>query len=166
MILKNLGKYHLWAGHKIRTLLEDLNEEEFTRDLGDPVRNVRNICEHIVLALEVCFVVICGDINLLKEKVLYIQNLTTQGLLQRWQVLDNDLASALQSKPRGTVTVGHFPTPFTMNLVDFYFQYVNHTTYHRGQLIIALRMLEKPTVGTDYLMYFDELNKRVSGVSV
>ena len=33
---------------------------------------------------------------------------------------------------------------------------VNHSTYHRGQVTLLLRMLGKRPVSTDYLLYFDE----------
>lgn len=33
---------------------------------------------------------------------------------------------------------------------------VNHSTYHRGQVTLLLRMLGKQPVSTDYLLYFDE----------
>jgi uncharacterized damage-inducible protein DinB len=37
---------------------------------------------------------------------------------------------------------------------------VNHSTYHRGQVSLQLRSLQKEPLATDYLMYLDECNER------
>ncbi len=162
MILENLGKYHVWAGQRMREILNELTDDEFARDLGEPFGTVRAMTEHIVLALEICFAIVNDELNTFEERASYILRLTNQNLLKRWEERDQDLAKGFASHPTGSVEVGHFPTPFSLNLADFYFQYVNHTTYHRAQLIFALKMLNKPTVGTDYLFYFDELNQQAS----
>jgi len=37
---------------------------------------------------------------------------------------------------------------------------VNHSTYHRGQVITLLRQLGNPVASTDFLLFFDEGNER------
>lgn len=41
-------------------------------------------------------------------------------------------------------------------LIDQMKHLVNHSTYHRGQVAQQLRLMGKPAVSTDYLLYFDE----------
>jgi hypothetical protein len=41
-------------------------------------------------------------------------------------------------------------------LVDQMKHLVNHSTHHRGQITLQLRLLGKQPVSTDYLLYFDE----------
>ena len=41
-------------------------------------------------------------------------------------------------------------------LVDQMRHLVNHSTYHRGQVTLLLRLLGKKPFSTDYLLYFDE----------
>jgi uncharacterized damage-inducible protein DinB len=37
---------------------------------------------------------------------------------------------------------------------------VNHSSYHRGQVTTMLRQLGEPPVGTDFLVFHDELSGR------
>ncbi|MFX0091567.1 MAG: DinB family protein [Candidatus Hodarchaeota archaeon] len=159
MGLSNLGKYNLWAGEKTRNILKNLTEEEFTQDLGIPFGSIRDKCLHILLALETCFATLEAKLDELIAQAPQIEKMSNQELLNKWAERDQQLAEALQGNTSGTVKVLHLGEPFTMNQGDFYLQYVNHTTYHRGQLVLALKKLGKEAVGTDYIMYFDELRQ-------
>jgi uncharacterized damage-inducible protein DinB len=45
---------------------------------------------------------------------------------------------------------------FSYALVDQMRHLVNHSTYHRGQVALQLRLLNKEPLATDYLLYLDE----------
>lgn len=45
-----------------------------------------------------------------------------------------------------------------MTKEDFYFQYLSHTIYHRGQLMTTLKKLDKEGTTTDYLLYLFDLD--------
>jgi uncharacterized damage-inducible protein DinB len=46
--------------------------------------------------------------------------------------------------------------PMSYPLGDMVHHMVNHSTYHRGQVVFLLRMLGKKPTSTDFLLYFDE----------
>jgi uncharacterized damage-inducible protein DinB len=46
---------------------------------------------------------------------------------------------------------------FKVSKLDFLLQYVTHSTYHRGQITIALKKLGNEVVGTDYLFFLNEI---------
>ncbi len=48
---------------------------------------------------------------------------------------------------------------FSYPLVDQMRHLLNHSTYHRGQVTLQLRLLGKEPLATDYLLYFDERNE-------
>jgi uncharacterized damage-inducible protein DinB len=48
---------------------------------------------------------------------------------------------------------------FSYPLVDQMRHLVNHSTYHRGQVTLRLRLLGKEPLSTDYLLYLDERNE-------
>lgn len=155
-MLGNLGDYHVWTGTQIRKPLEQLTDEEFSRDLGS--HSAKSITQHIVLALETCFLIATKS----SDESVFTKALkaTKNQLLFRWKELDRQLAQTLRQNPKGQITVPHIAAePFDVNAVDFYLQYIFHTTHHRGQLAIVLRKLGKDVPGTDYLMYLAQNGK-------
>ena len=157
MTFKNLGNYHIWTGDRMRIAIEKLEEKEFTQEIAG--KTVKGICEHIVAALETCFFI--ADQATDKSVFNRIESLSKHELLTRWEVLDQRLGRIIQEIPQGDIEVSHVSEePITINLFDFYLQYLLHTTHHRGQLAILLKTLGEEVPGTDYLMYFADKASR------
>lgn len=153
MVFKNLADYHLWAGWKIREILNDFDSDLFTQDVNG--RSVRSIVQHIVLSLETCFYFLEDE----KDKSVFerAKRLPRQELLKRWEVLDTRLSSAIEEIPQDRFTVTHIQDEsFEVDVVDFFLQYLLHTAHHRGQLAAVLSDLGIDVPGTDYLMFFGE----------
>ncbi|MFW9833647.1 MAG: DinB family protein [Candidatus Thorarchaeota archaeon] len=153
MVFKHLADYHLWAGWKMRELLSTLEAEEFSEDVMG--KSPRELVQHIVLALETCFFFIEGE----KDESVFdrVKRFPRQELLKRWEVLDTRLSQAIEEIPQDKIMVKHIKEePFEIDVIDFFLQYLIHTTHHRGQLamILSRKGLEIP--GTDYLMFFGE----------
>ncbi len=153
MVFKNIADYHLWAGWKMRELLSDVDAETFQKEVGG--RSPKDLVQHIVLALETCFFYIDnGKDDAVFERA---KRLPRQELLQRWEVLDTRLSQAIEEIPQGKIAVTHITdAPFEVDLVDFFLQYLIHTTHHRGQLAMVLSSLGYDVPGTDYLMFLGE----------
>ncbi|MBU7046508.1 MAG: hypothetical protein HXS54_08730 [Theionarchaea archaeon] len=90
--LAKLCDYQIWADNLIRDMLHNLTEKEFTQEIGPPFGSVKNLCVHIVLALEY-------NIESFIEKVpvngeeLYeaLGNLSKDELLTTWEDMDKKL---------------------------------------------------------------------------
>ena len=153
MVFKNLADYHLWAGWKMRELLQDIDADTFTKQIGG--RSPKDLVQHIVLALETCFFFAekSNDESVFER----VKRLPKQELLKRWEVLDTRLSTAIEEIPQGTIPVMHInEDPFEIDVVDFFLQYLIHTTHHRGQLALVLSNLGYNIPGTDYLMFLGE----------
>ncbi|MFQ5833171.1 MAG: DinB family protein [Candidatus Thorarchaeota archaeon] len=152
MTFKDLGEYHGWAGNEMRLVVEELQDKEFTKKvMGES--SVKSICEHIVLALTTCFLL--ADNSDDKGAYEWVRKASKMELINRWKHLDNRLSSVVREIPQGTIEVPHISeTPYEIQVLDFYLQYLLHTTHHRGQLAVALRLVGKDVPCTDYLMYF------------
>ena len=153
VVFKHLADYHLWAGWKMRELLSTLEAEEFSEEVMG--KSPRELVQHIVLALETCFFFIEGE----KDESVFdrVKRFPRQELLKRWEVLDTRLSHAIEEIPQDKIMVKHInEEPFEIDVIDFFLQYLIHTTHHRGQLamILSWKGLEVP--GTDYLMFFGE----------
>ncbi|MHA2253547.1 MAG: DinB family protein [Candidatus Kariarchaeaceae archaeon] len=161
MDLENFANYHVWGSSKLRELVNKLSDEEFSRDLGKPFGNVREICEHIIGALKFCFFLSNGD---KKPEEFYsefdlMNKMTKVELIEMWTDLDLQLKSVIIEDQEGDVRVPHVSdNPFLINKTDFYLQYLTHSIYHRGQVIWALKKLGKKTLTTDYLFYHAEMD--------
>ena len=157
MVFKNLADYHLWAGRKIRSMLDTLSDEQFTQDVGG--KSARNLCEHIVAALETCFYLAGKDSD--KSVFDRIETYSKNDLMDRWNQLDKRLSQDIRTIPQDKISVPHISEePFEMDVMDFYLQYLLHTTHHRGQLVTILRKLGVEVTDTDYLNFFAEMSLR------
>jgi len=154
LVFKNVAGYQLWAGKKMRSILAELTEEEYERKVIHNT-SVKDICTHILMALETCCLIAENSED--KSRFERVENATREELLKIWHERDTELATIIREIPQGRITVPHITeTPFEIDLIDFYFQYMIHTTHHRGQLAMALRSLGKDVPGTDYIMFFAE----------
>ena len=163
MDLLKLAEYQIWANDRVRDLMLNLSEEEFSRDLIPPQGCIRNLCLHSILAVEYNLKrrIQEQDIDPYKlHESLF--NMPIPEMMEHWRKIDfefKDLASThldLEAEfpnflGEGTMTVNHD---------DYYIQYLVHTAYHRSQIMTALRILEKEATGTDYLFYLSHLQNQ------
>ena len=137
----------------MRELLEDIDADTFVKQIGG--RSPKDLVQHIVLALETCFFFAEQS----KDESVFerVKRLPKQELLKRWEVLDTRLSTTIEEIPQGTIPVTHIKEdPFEIDVVDFFLQYLLHTTHHRGQLVLVLSNLGYDIPGSDYLMFFGE----------
>ncbi|HUT80724.1 MAG TPA: DinB family protein [Candidatus Bathyarchaeia archaeon] len=162
MDLSNYANYHIWAGDKIRAILQTVTEEEFLKELGEffSYPTLRKHIEHILVAEEYCISFMDKtEKDTFNSEVEKIFQMTNEKLIQKWAQTDIKYAEMLREKN----IVGECILPnflgheFTVSNMDFLLQYITHTTFHRGQVIIALKKLGKKVCGTDFLHYLHEI---------
>jgi len=153
LVFKNLADYHIWAGWKMRELLQNVDADTFVKPIAG--RSPKELVQHIVLALETCFFFAEES----KDESIFerVKRFPKQELLKRWEVLDTRLSTAIEEIPQGKISVVHITEqPFDVDVMDFFMQYLIHTTHHRGQLARALSELGFDVPGTDYIMFLGE----------
>ncbi|MCK5185315.1 MAG: hypothetical protein KAQ95_13475 [Candidatus Heimdallarchaeota archaeon] len=162
--ITNYANYHLWAGDKIRVMIEKISKEEFTKELGDYFshKTIRDLCLHSMGACEFCLALVDDvDPEIFNARYKELQQLPQQEILEAWKQTDQKYSQLLQSNVSGEVMVPPFlGKSFKISKFDFLLQYITHSTYHRGQIIIALKKLDKEVVGTDYLFYMNEITSK------
>ncbi len=161
MDLVKLGAYHVWANDRARKLLEGLTEEEFSRELLPPYNSIRNLCLHIVLAIDYNIQTrVEGKDTDPYQLGDWLHGLPKDELLEHWRSTDLRLMALADSNldldavfpnflGEGEMKVGH---------TDFYLQYLVPAVHHRAQIMSALRLMGKEPVGTDYLFYLSHLH--------
>lgn len=154
--LEKLGTYQLWADSIVRDIIKTLTEEEFTQEVGPPFGSVKNVCTHIVVAIEynVESFIKKNEVN---GEALYesLDNLSKDNLLSRWEEADNTLLTHIIQSNDNPIVFPNFVSGGELLIApeDFFMQYIIHTAYHRGQLMSLLKMLGKKGETTDYLFY-------------
>jgi uncharacterized damage-inducible protein DinB len=82
-----------------------------------------------------------------------LSELLRNELISKWKT-DNGKLVKLFKQKQGTHDVSLVGgMKATMDLEHIYFDAIDHASYHRGQIMICLRLLGKQTVNTDYLMW-------------
>ncbi|NHK30050.1 MAG: hypothetical protein FK730_01775 [Asgard group archaeon] len=164
MDFSNYANYHVWAGDKMREILIDLPDREFIYELDNffSYKTIRVLIEHMVLALEFSIVLVKQkEPENFNKEVEEIVKLSNDKLLEQWKKTDQMYANLLKGDLSGDITVPNFlGKEFTISKSDFLLQYITHTIFHRGQLVLALKKMGKEFVGTDYLHYLHEIAKK------
>ena len=157
--IQKLYDYNVWANARTLDACAVLNEEQFTRDLGNSFPSVRDTLSHIMAAEQVWVMRWKGH----SPRALWAASEfpTLDALRARWmeveheilEFVQNVLAERLGEVITYTNTKGEewsYPLGHMMQHV------VNHSTYHRGQVTTMLRQLGAHATATDFLAYFDD----------
>ena len=157
-----LVEYHQWAHEKIKPVLRELTEEEWSRKVGGSFPTLSALYQHMLQA----------DYRWLQRwngmpKATIPPDYVVQGYadLERlfWPQLREMVNVAMEVEdedpriPVQFITGGGLDVtqPFWQTL----YQVVNHGTYHRGQVTSILRVLGKQPVATDIFLFFLEKSK-------
>ncbi len=163
MDLEKLAEYQIWADDVARGILEELPEEEFSRDVLPPFGSIRSLATHIVLAIEYNL-----ERRVRKREVdphkmgEEISKMPKEELLARWRMADKKFLEFARNQTdeeyafpnflgEGKISVGHG---------DYAVQYLLHTVHHRAQIMSAMRAMGKEGKTTDYLFYLSHLSRQ------
>ena len=157
--IRNLYEYDRWANARLLGVVTRLRSELFTKNLGSSHASIRDTLSHILGAEWIWLERWKGNSPkaLLDPK----EFPTVDALRARWRRLEKDQADflrglsdeRLQAALRYTTTEG---TPFAQPLWQLMTHVVNHSTYHRGQVITMLRQVGAEPVSTDLVLFFRE----------
>jgi len=157
--ITELYSYNRWANAKTLAAASRLDNEAFTRELGNSFSSVRDTLVHILGAEWIWL----ERWNGRSPKALpsSAELPTLAAITERWKLVEegqnsfmqglgaSDLSKAISYvNPRGET--------WTYPLGQQMLHVVNHSTYHRGQITTLLRQLGAEAVSTDLLLYHDE----------
>jgi len=157
---EKFADYHFWANDRVRGKLLGLTDEEYCRDLIPPLGSIKGHIIHSILAVEYNLRArVDGEKTDPRGIVEAIECMTIQEAMSHWEKMDRQLVDFASTHIDLDATFPNFLGEGEMqaNHDDFLTQYVVHTSYHRGQIMSALRMMGKEGIGTDYLFYLSHL---------
>ena len=158
--IRNLYAYNKWANHRIMDACRPLDNTHFTRNLGNSFGSIRDTLAHI-LGAEWAWLERWQHRSPKQLPVAdTFPDIAT--IDRRWQEIERGQNAFLEKLTDAQLEQRIAYTNFKgerweYSLGQMMQHLVNHSTYHRGQVITMLRQLGGKAISTDYLLYFDGL---------
>ncbi|PYV40579.1 MAG: damage-inducible protein DinB [Acidobacteria bacterium] len=153
-----LYEYNRWANARILDAAAKLTADEFTKDLRNSFASIRDTLAHIMSA-EWIWLMRWKGIS--PKQMLAPSDFPSILLLRRrWAEVEQEQAEFVASVTEESLeaTISYINTRgvrWAYPLGQMMQHVVNHSTYHRGQVITMLRQLGAEPVATDLLLFQD-----------
>lgn len=163
--LETLLDFHYWGRDRALDAAAQLTPEEFTRDLGNSFKSVRDTLVHIYWADWAWYQIWHGTFP--SETLATDRFVDVEALRGAWAELESNARAFLTNVGE---TDAHRVVGFTrpdgsaaaFPLAHMVQHLVNHGTYHRGQLTMMLRQLgAQPPESTDLIRYYRDRSTAV-----
>jgi len=157
--MQQLYEYNRWANARVLAAASKLTAVQFTRDLSNSFPSVRDTLVHMVWAEWIWLMRWRGVSP--KEVFAPSDFPSVARIKERWCEVESGQLQFIDTLTDASLAV----VLAYVNTRDEEWKYplghmlqhvVNHSSYHRGQIITMLRQLGADAVGTDFLMFMDE----------
>ncbi|MFN8356935.1 MAG: DinB family protein [Spirosomataceae bacterium] len=156
-----LLNYNMWATKKTIEWLLPITEEQWNQDIGGSFKTLFDTVLHVVSAEKLIFERLQGD----TEPFLATTFVGTKAeLLTLWEGYSEKLAKLISSFSEDDLqTIRYFKTlsgvEVKMEKYKLVAHIINHTTYHRGQIVNYLRQVGQTNLeSTDLFDYYLRLS--------
>lgn len=152
-----LYSYDKWANLKLLKAINNLEDEEFKRDLSNSFRSIRDTMVHILGVEELWLSRWKGEQG---GTLLNPDDFPTlKSLEKRWDESRNQLDSFLLSLTEEDLKndIGFYNIKgiyYSLELWKQMLHLTNHSSYHRGQVVTMLRQLKKQPPSLDLVYYY------------
>ncbi len=155
--LRELYAFNRWATARVLDAVARLDDAAFTRELGSSFSSVRDTLAHMVVAEWIWLERWHGRSP--TERPAWYAVAGLDGLRAVWQDIDRareallaQLTDAELQRPAAYRTMSG--EPYSNTLAQMLRHVVNHSTYHRGQVVAMLRQLGAEGVSTDLIDFY------------
>jgi uncharacterized damage-inducible protein DinB len=158
-MINDLGHYYVWANNKFREALAKLSEDEFNLVDEKVGRSIKELAIHSITTNEMYYKPV-DEVKKLDEE---LKTKSKDEILEFWSKSDEDFAKVVENMKEEPVT---FPISenekITVNALENLLMYTDHSTFHRGQLLSAIKYLGQEGISSDYYYYLVERNSKKS----
>ena len=157
--IRELFEYNRWANACVLEAASKLTAEQFTRDLANSFRSVRDALTHMMSVEWIWLRRWKGASPKSFHDPSDFPNV--EALLTKWAEIETeqmDFVNNVTDESLGKMItyVNTKGETWTYTLWQMLQHLVNHSTYHRGQITTMLRQLGAEPATTDFLVYFDQ----------
>lgn len=145
MDVHHLLKYYEWADEQLYAAIEMIADEDFVKNHDQP-RSIGQLLEHYVNGYDYVWY----DNNLLRERIDELARMSRTELMEAW--MDSLRRFMEESKKFEGVQTMQVSKDKSVELDrdNYLLMFTDHITYHRGQIVHAMKLLGYPGVNTDY----------------
>ncbi len=154
---ETLFEYNRWANRRTRDAVGRATPEQFAREIGGSYGSVRNTVAHLIASEWVWVRRWKGTSP--TQPPFPPDELTQANLASLWQPIETEMQAVVESmtSERLEETLAYSTTrgqPFSEPLWQQLQHVVNHSSYHRGQIVTLLRQLNVEPNGTDLIAFY------------
>lgn len=157
--IQTLYDFNYWAKARIMSVVETLSQEQFTKNLGSSHGGIHGTLVHIVGAEHIWLSRWIGQavFRLLDPK----DYSTIPAVRQKWDEVEQQMGEFVGGLTEENLSaiVTYKTTEgrqFSNPLWQMMQHVINHSTYHRGQIVTMLRQLGVKPIGTDLITFYRE----------
>lgn len=160
--IKLLHAYNSWADHRIFEALSQLPDEQYLQDMRGSHGGIHSTLTHLVGAEKIWLE---RFMSVSTEPFLDAKSIPSLAELKKvWEKVGYETAKWLgttsDKKLQETFTTKNLKGDTFTHVIWQAFQHmVNHSTYHRGQIITMLRQIGVKPPGTDMILFYRETAK-------
>ncbi len=149
---RELMEFHSWRRERISDLLLEVDEQLFSEHLHGSFGSLNIILNHLVWAEKVWL----GRVN--RDAVATMKSSDVHGLLEAWKDVNEKWSSLLQVSSSEDIfrEIEYFNSTgdrFSNVVWEIVVHMVDHSTYHAGQMMNAVRGFGIEPVSTNYIHY-------------
>jgi uncharacterized damage-inducible protein DinB len=152
MTLKDAIAFHRWATERTLVACATLEPEAYTKDLGNSFASLRDTLVHCLMA-DQAWLHRVQNKDFTRPDPIHFPNLeilkaTWQPVLNAWE---DQIAT---TAPTSSISYKTFDgSAFTSTFEEIVRHFVNHGSYHRGQIAMMLRLLGHTPATTDWIIF-------------
>ena len=146
-----LFQFHKWRQEKITALLREVDQTIFSQQLDGSFGSLYIILNHLVWAEKVWL----GRID--NNELATMRDTDVAGLLGEWETVTQKWFKIVESRKEEAFseTIRYFTTgtAYENSMAEVIVHLVDHSTYHIGQMMNAVRGFGIDPVSTNYIHY-------------
>ena len=155
MTLQNkMSKYLFWADSTIWDIVQNLTDEEYSRDLYENGGSIQRRYTHLAQDLWEWYLDWIGQEGMEKPDFTNMSREETFTSIKEYSKLFTNM---IEERTVNHIELDTGETKVKIGFDEILFHLVNHATYHRGQIVMGLRILGKDVVMTDYVPHLIQL---------
>lgn len=149
---KELIAFQTWRREKISELLQEVDEQIFSAELNGSFSSLYIILNHLVWAEKVWL----GRVD--RDTVATMKPTNVAGLLEMWKEVSEKWSNVVQPATTDDILreIEYFTSTgdrFANSVLEIVIHMVDHSTYHVGQMMNAIRGFGIEPVSTNYIHY-------------
>ena len=158
--IHTLYEFNYWANHRLLDIVETLTEEQFKKDLSSSHGGIHGTLFHTMGAEEIWLRRWKGVSPAIFSKA---EDYPTFDVLkQHWDVVEHEMMGfchmlKTDDDIRKVISYKDLKgNEYSQPLYQLMQHLVNHSTYHRGQIVTMLRQLGVKPIATDFVAFLRE----------